>query len=142
MAVARNISVASGGRFVPPITVTKYGAGTYQITDYNSAYRYPITATSGPVATRATNILTLSQATSESTVKVGPPKEGIESAVVNIKRTPYTFFSHNNATNYCSSHHGDGQCSGNSTHNVHSGPYKSATPASHTDSNGEWWRIW
>lgn len=140
---ARNIAVAGGGRWVPPLTITRYAAGQYQISNYNSAYRYPITATSGPAGTRSGNIITLSQSTSESYVQVGPPKEGIVSSTnVNIKRTPYTFFGHSNSQPYCSAHHSDGQCAGWGSHSSWSGPFKNSTPANHSDSEGEWWRIW
>lgn len=141
--LARNITVAGGGRWVPPLTITRNGTGSFQITDFNSAYRYPITASSGPAGTRSGNIITLSQADSQSFVQVGPPKEGIVSSTnINIKRTPYTFFGHNNSAIYCSAHHSDGQCAGWGSHNSWSGPFKNPTPASHTDSGGEWWRIW
>jgi hypothetical protein len=139
----RSMAVAGGGRFVPPTpSIVKHAAGQFRITNLDNRFLYPIVATSGPVATRSSDILTLSQNTSESRVRSGAPKGITTSPEVNIKRTPYTFFGHNNAQIFCSAHHSDGQCAGWGSHNNWSGPFKNSTPAQHSDSNNEWWRIW
>lgn len=134
---------AAGGRFVPPMTIARTGlglsAGQFKITDYSSTYNYTLT---GANTTRATDIVSLNVADAQGTVQAFPPKGITGGTVVNVARTPYTYYGHNVSTPYCQSHYQDGQCAQGVSHNTWAGPYKNATPTNFTDSEGEWWRIW
>lgn len=137
---------AGGGRFVPPITVARSGlglsAGQFRITDYSATYSYTL----GGSASRSTNTLTLPNApsgpASQGTVQPFPPKGVTGGTVVNIARTPYTFYTYSTSTPYCATHWSKGQCAGWGSHTTHYGPFKNPTPTNYTDSEGEWWRIW
>lgn len=146
MSIASSWSSATGGRFVPPITVGRTGlgltAGQFKITDYSGSYVYTL----GGQASRSTDIITLpnapSGAASQGTVQPSPPKGGVVGTVVNVARTPYTYYGHYVDTPYCQSHYHDSQCAQGVNHQTWAGPYKNSTPPLYTDSEGEWWRIW
>ena len=135
-------TVASGGRFVPPITVARTGlglsAGQFKITNYSSTYTYTL----GGSASRSADIISLSGTTSQGTVQPFPPKGITGGTVVNVARTPYTYYTYSTTTPYCATHWSKGQCAGWGGHTTHYGPYKNPTPANYSDSEGEWWRIW
>lgn len=135
--------LGSSGRFVPPITVARTGlglsAGQFKITDYSATYVYTLT---GANTVRATDIVSLNATPAQGTVQPSPPKGGVVGTVVNVARTPYTYYGHFSSTPYCQSHYHDGQCAQGVSHNTWVGPYKNATPPLYTDSEGEWWRIW
>jgi len=139
-------SSASGGRFVPPITVARSGlglsAGQFRITDYTTSYNYTL----GGSASRSGNTLSLPNApsgpASQGTVQPFPPKGVTGGTVVNVARTPYTYYTYHTNNPYCASHWSSGQCAAWGNHVNHYGPYKNATPTNYTDSEGEWWRIW
>lgn len=134
---------AGGGRFVPPITVARTGlglsAGQYKITNYSSQYNYTLT---GSFISRATDIVSLSNTNTSGTVQPFPPKGVPGGTIVNVARTPYTYYGHDQATPFCTTNHHGGQCAAWGTHHTWAGPFKNAAPPSYTDSEGEWWRIW
>ena len=137
-------AMGSSGRFVPPLTVARTGlgltAGQFKITDASyTLYTYILT---GANTTRSGNIVSLNATTATGTIAATGPKGIVSSAVVNIARTPYTFYSHYSETPYCATNWHSGQCAGWGSHGHYSGPYKNTPPTSYTDSEGEWWRIW
>jgi hypothetical protein len=150
MPILAAMITAGGGRFVPPMTIARAGqslsAGQFKITDYSASFNYTTTAVTGGPATRTNAIVQIAtsagQATSQATVQAFPPKGITGGTVINVARTPYTYYGHNVSTPYCQSHYGDGQCAQGVSHNTWAGPYKGGTPANYTDSEGEWWRIW
>lgn len=135
---------AGGGRFVPPLTMGRAGlgltAGQFKITDANYAqYNYTLT---GP-ATRSANIVTLTTATSTGTVQAVAPKGVTTSAVVNIGRAAYTYHDSYHHSPVCASNWSKGQCAAWGPPNNHyNGSPLNPGPASYTNSEGEWWRIW
>ena len=136
-------AVASGGRFVPPITVARSGlglsAGQFKITDTNyTQYNYIM----GGSATRSANIISLSSTPSSGTVQAQAPKGVTASAVVNVARTPYTFHNAYAYSPICYSHWHSGQCASLGVQEHYLGSPKNPTPTNYTDSEGEWWRIW
>jgi hypothetical protein len=144
MPTLAGMVTASGGRFVPPITVARTGlglaAGQFRITVYNGTLNtYVLT---GANTSRSGDLLTLTTTPASGTVQAFPPKGVTGSTIVNIARTPYTYYGHDQATPYCATNHHGGQCAGWGTHHTWAGPYKNAAPPSYTDSEGEWWRIW
>lgn len=143
MPTLAGMITAGSGRFVPPITVARTGlglsAGQYRITDYNAQYGYTLT---GANTSRSGDLLSLTIANTSGTVQPFAPKGPPGGTIVNIARTPYTYYGHDQATPYCATNHHSGQCAGWGTHHTWAGPYKSATPVNYTDSEGEWWRIW
>lgn len=131
---------AQAGRFVPAFSVTKNTvAGQFLIGSYVATNQYPLT---GANTSRAANIVSLTVTPAQGTVAALPPKGGVSSTVINIARTPYTYYGHNVATPYCQSHYQDGQCAQGVSHNTWAGPYLNAAPPSYSSSEGEWWRIW
>lgn len=134
---------ASSGRFVPLMTIARTGlglsAGQFKITNYVSTNIYTLT---GANTFRSTDTISLNATTAQGTVQPFPPKGVTGGTVVNVARTPYTFYGHNVSSPYCASHYHDGQCAAGASHNTFAGPYKNGTPTNFTDSEGEWWRIW
>lgn len=137
-------AAASGGRFVPPLTVGRSGlglsAGQFRITDYSATYNYLLT---GANTSRSGNLLTLGATTAQGTVQAQAPKGVTASSVVNIARTPYTFHSSFHHNPRCASHWHSGQCAAWGPPNTHyNGELKNSPPSGYSDSEGEWWRIW
>jgi hypothetical protein len=142
MALSAHIGTnAQAGRWVPPFSVTRPAvAGQYTIGSYVATNQYYLT---GANISRSGATVSLTVADSQGTVQAGPPKGGgTNSAIINVKRTPYTYYGHGQHTPYCGTHYHDGQCAAGGSHYSWAGPYKNATPADHSDSEGEWWRIW
>lgn len=136
---------AGGGRFVPPITVARTGlglsAGQFKITTANYAqYNYNLTGTG---ISRASDIVSLSVATSEGTVQAEAPKGVMTSSVVNVARAAYTYHDSYHHSPVCASNWSKGQCAAWGPPNNHyNGSPLNPGPASYTNSEGEWWRIW
>ena len=143
MPILAAMITAGGGRFVPPMTVQRSGlglsAGQYKITDsLYTSYNY----TMGGSATRSGNIISLSSTPSSGTVQATAPKGITSSTVVNVARTPYTYHSSYHSNPKCTSHWSKGQCAAWGSNHHYNGEVKNAAPASYSDSEGEWWRIW
>jgi len=147
MPILAGMVTSNGGRFVPPLTVARSGlgltAGQFKITDTNyTQMNYTPTGE----ASVAGNIITLPRAPSgaaaSGTVQAFAAKGIMGSTVVNVTRTPYTYYSYTTDTPYCGTHYHGGKCAAGGNHQSFYGPYQNGTPSGYTDSEGEWWKIW
>lgn len=82
-------AAAAGGRAVADKpTVTWHANGKFRITNYNAAYTYTLTPSSG-TATRVDDIVTLSAASATCTVTATLPKSVAASAAGTFERKAY-----------------------------------------------------
>lgn len=135
---------AAGGRFVPPLNIARTGqglsAGQFRITDsLYATYNYTL----GGSAARSGNLVTLAPVTSTGTVQAVAPKGITASSVVNVGRAAYTYHDSYHHSPVCASNWSKGQCAAWGPPNNHyNGSPLNPGPASYTNSEGEWWRIW
>jgi hypothetical protein len=144
MPILAGMVTAGGGRFVPPLNIGRSGlglaAGQFRITDASYAsYNYTL----GGTASRSGDLVTLPGVNDTGTVQVTAPKGITSSAVVNVGRAAYTYHDSYHHNPVCASHFSKGQCAGwKGSAPIYSGSPLNPGPASYTNSEGEWWRIW
>ena len=141
----------------PTFAHTAYGQ--FQITNYNSVYRYVITVTNGTTSgPDASGFITLSGTDAIATVT---PYFGPSGPSGTVERKAYTYY-YGSATScadncmpnggpggpntcWCGSLNpqGDlccGGCYGQTCTTYQTGPFKNATPSGYSDSYSEWWK--